>query len=206
MSDQKITIRRIVVQLQNGQSKSLEAEARQHSDLKDYAERFARSRKIAVEVTSEGSKLTIHHHGDLLSTARYGEMDGLKVGESHVFKVGIPEHAAVRRMASYRNRDGSGRLFKCSVVDGGMRVTRMPATVEERQAMAVVDEPRRASKWGLEQLEHTRELRFDIPRPDHQRLRLSAHQMAVKASWTIRCRIQDDGSMLVYRTDAGAPA
>lgn len=204
MSNHQMTIRRIVLQLQNGQSKSVDVDEKDAAGLKDYVERFARSRKVAAEAVIEGSKLIIHHHGDLLSTARYGEMDGLKVGESHVFKIGIPEHAAVRRMASYRNRDGSGRLFKCSVVENGMRVTRMPTTAEERQSIAVIDEPRRASKWGLERLEDTGELRFDLPRADHQRLRLSAHQMAVKTGWKIRCRIQDDGSMLVVRLKENA--
>lgn len=204
MSNTEMSLRRTVVQMQHGQTKSVDVEESSAHQMKDYVEKFARRRKIGVTITIDGPKLSIERVADLLTKQRYGEMDGLAVGESHIFKVTIPEHAGVRRMASYRNRDGSGRMFKCTVDPEGLRVTRMPVTDAERLAMPVMEEPRRATKYGLDRLSTMSEIRFDLPRVDQQRLRLSAHQLAVKMSWTIRCRLQDDGSMLVYRTDAGA--
>lgn len=202
MSTTELNLRRAVIQLQDGQTKSLDIDAGSAQALKAYAEKFARSRKIGIDVTIDGSKMIIERTGTLVSTQRYGEMDALAIGESHLFKVSIAEHASLRRMASYRNRDGSGRFFSCSVEPDGMRVTRMPMTESERQAAPVIAEPRRASKYGLERLADVSEIRFELPKKDHQKLRIAVHQFSVKTSWTIRCRLQDDGSMLVKRMPA----
>jgi hypothetical protein len=199
MSDTELTLRRAVLQLQPGQPKSVEIDPPSAGQLKNYVESFARRKKIGLTTRLEGSQLIMERGANLVSTLRYGEMDGLAVGESHVFKVGIPEHAAVRRMASYRNRDGSGRAFRCTVDSDGLRVTRMPATDAERQATPLVSASRRPTKYGLERLVEVGEIRFDLPRKDHQRLRMAVHQFGLKMEWKIRCRIQDDGAMLVVR-------
>lgn len=203
MSQTEMTLRRAVLNIQHGQTKSVEIAEPHGAELKTYVEKFARSRKVGVSVTIDGSKLIIERVGNLSTTHRYGEMDGLAVGASHLFKVAIPEHAAVRRMASYRNRDGSGRVFRCTVDAGGLRVTRMPSTEAERQAVPLVEGVTRATKYGLERLETVGEIRFDVSRQEQQRLRMAVHKFAVKMDWRIRCRLQDDGSMLVVRLATG---
>lgn len=199
MPTTELNIRRAVMQLQDAHPKTIEIDGGATRDHKAYAEKFARSRKIGVAVTISESKLIIERTGALVSTQRYGEMDALEVGQSHLFPVSIAEHASLRRMASYRNRDGSGRFFSCSVEPDGVRVTRMPTTDAERQAAPVIEQPRRASKYGLERLGEVSEIRFQLEKKDHQKLRLAVHQFSVKTSWAIRCRLQDDGSMLVKR-------
>lgn len=90
------------------------------------------------------------------------------------------------------------------------RTDRVPAEQLSPKARGTAaDAPRskpRSDKWGLAALATQRELRLSVPASEQHKLRLAASNKARTTGWTIRCRLQDDGSMLVYRTDPGAPA
>lgn len=69
----------------------------------------------------------------------------------------------------------------------------------------VLPRPPRANKrWDLDGLAKGERLIFTVSPAEHHKLRLAASQKGKVTGWTIRCRIQDDGTMVVYRTDAGA--
>lgn len=129
----------------------------------------------------------------------YPEMDVLGIGESHLFKLPTPMHQRIRMAASIRNRRGQ-ILLSCTLEAEGLRVTRHPLTEAEIAAHGFVQTPKRASKYGLEQLEHQSELRFTgMQFVETQRLRLAVSTKARLMGWKLRCRLQNDGTMVVTR-------
>lgn len=189
-----IEIRRAVMLATTGNPSTYPAPADEHARIRNLAQDFARSKLIKLDVQSQGDALIMNAVGRLTSTAKYSEADDLDIGESITFEVPPREAQNVRSLMSYRGRR-DGRLYQCTNVPGGVKVTRL-----EAQAAAP-----KASKYGLERLETEKQLRIDVPRADHHKVRLAAHRKACQTGWVIRCRLQDDGTMVVYRTDAGAP-
>lgn len=204
MNDQTLTIRRAVMRLTLNFPTAVETPGMPPADAQAEAKRFAKARKIPVDVQTTDTGIIVTRVDAEQRASLYPEIDALKIGHSHFFDLPPPMHQRVRLAASNRSRAGKMRL-SCARDGDGIRVTRLPATDAERHACASIDAVTRATRWGLEQLAHTPEMRFDITRQEQQRLRMAAHKHGVKTGWTIRCRLQDDGAMLVYRTDAGAP-
>jgi len=62
----------------------------------------------------------------------------------------------------------------------------------------------RTKRWDLDGLASNASLTFNIPPAEHHKLRLAASHKAKVMGWTIRCRLQDNGAMLVYRVEAQA--
>jgi hypothetical protein len=128
---------------------------------------------------------------------KYPEIDALKIGEYHVFKVPPPMHQRIRVAAHIRNRRGLV-LLSCTVDPGGLRVTRHPLTPKEIEHHGIAP---KTSKYGLESLETAHELRFNMPAyADQMRLRQAVSTKGRLMGWKLRCRLQDDGAtMLVVR-------
>ena len=205
MSNDVLHIRRAVMRLPLNMPTAIDVPGMSPEAVQDEVKRFAKARRIPIETKLTATGITAKRIDADLRPSLYPELDALKVGESHLFDLPPPMHQRIRLAASNRTRMGKARLT-CAREGDGIRVTRLPMTEDERQACGTIDAVTRTSRWGLEQLATTRELRFDIARADQQKLRMAAHKIGVKRSWKIRCRIQDDGSMLVYRTDFEAPA
>jgi hypothetical protein len=129
----------------------------------------------------------------------YPELDLLQIGQSHLFAAPKPMHQRIRMAASVRNRRGDV-LLSCTLETGGLRVTRHPLTEAEIAAHGFIETPKRPSKYGLEQLEHLTELRFtSMQFVETQRLRLAVSTKAKIMGWKLRCRLQNDGTMVVTR-------
>jgi len=205
MSDETLRIRRAMMRLALNTPIAIDVPGMSPEAIQDEAKRFAKTRRIPVEVKLTATGITARRIEADVKPSVYPELDALKVGQSHLFDLPPAMHQRIRLAASNRSRMGSVRLT-CSRDGDGIRVTRLPMTDEERQACTNIDAVTRTSRWGLERLQTEREMRFDIDRRDHQKLRMAAHQFNVKRDWRIRCRIQEDGSMLVYRVDEQAPA
>lgn len=62
----------------------------------------------------------------------------------------------------------------------------------------------RIRRWELSSLARGDRLVFNVEPADHHKLRLAVSHKAKLNGWTVRCRVQDDGTMLVYRTDSEA--
>lgn len=204
MTDQTLNIRRAVMRLTLNSPTAVDTPGMPPADAQAEAKRFAKARKIPVDVKTTDTGIILTRVDAEQRASIYPEIDALQIGASHFFDLPAPMHQRIRLAASNRSRTGKMRL-SCARDGDGIRVTRLPMTEAEHQACASIDAVTRASRWGLEQLEHMPDMRFDITRQDHARLRLAANRKATQTGWTIRCRLQDDGAMLVYRTDAGAP-
>lgn len=205
MSDIILNIRRAIMRLAVNESKTVKPTSITCEDFKAEAIRYAKVKRIGLDVKIEGDKVTMTRLIEIQKQSLYPEIDALEVGQSHRFEMGPTLHQRIRLAASNRTRQGLMRLT-CTREGDAIRVTRLPMNSEEAAACGAVVVAERATRWGMERLATTRELRFDVPRKDHGSLRLAATRKAMMTGWTIRCRIQDDGTMLVYRTDKDAPA
>lgn len=188
-----------------GKSQTLVYDGGLPDDAAAYAKQFAKRRRIYVTVVQTNNGITVTRIG--APEARkpvYPEIDALAVGGSHLFALPAAMHQRIRQAASFRNKAGDVRL-SCTTEAGGIRVTRLPMGAEEQAACGPITAPVRASRWGLERLATEPELRITLTPADQNKLRLAATAKSKATGWTIRCRLQDDGAMLVYRTDAGAP-
>ena len=204
MSDTALTIRRAIMRLQLNVPTVINLAECAPAAAETEATRFARARRIPLTTKITDAGLVLTRVEAVARVNLYPEIDALKLGEFHYFDLPERMHQRVRLAASQRSRLGQVRL-SCSKDGDGIRVTRLPLTDADAQACGNIETVERQSKWGLEQLANVQELRFLIERREHSKLRLAAARKALLTGWTIRCRIQDDGSMLVYRTDAGAP-
>lgn len=129
----------------------------------------------------------------------YDAMDELEIGQSHLFEVPPPAFQRVRLAASLRNKQGR-ILLSCKSEPSGIRVTRHPLTPEEVAAHGIAQAAPRASKYGLERLEHEAELTFKPA--DHAELLALRSAVTTKrkhTGWKLVTRTQLDGSVKVHR-------
>jgi len=200
-----LSIRRSINPLTIGQSATLQIADTPPADVIAYAKKFAKQRGMFISISETPEGVVVTRTETATRHPAYPEMATLGVGKSHLFQVPRAFHHRIRQAASFRSKT-TGMRLACTVEGDGMRVTRLPVTPEEIAACGSMQPVARVTKYDLDRLSTTRELRFTIERSDHHKLRLACTNKAKTTGWTIRCRLQDDGTMLVYRTDAGAPA
>lgn len=201
----ELEIRRTIMRMTVGSTSDVDVPVGQESDAAACAVSFARSKKIEVLVTQEDGSIAITRVEPKEKPNVYPVLDALKVGESHLFPFPPRMHMRVRMAASARNRTGDV-LFSCRKEGHQIRVTRMPVTDEEAASVTIPPNPRGAEgKYMLSRfLVPGAKVVYDVPRSDHYAIRNSVSRFAIMNDLRIRCRVQDDGSMLVYRVD-GAP-
>lgn len=199
-SQDMLQTRRAIAGLAIGESATLEFPEVDPHDIARVAKAFGRDKGMPIITKISGSKLIIERVQMWLKDTIYRDIDALEVGQSYLFEVPPEQYSNIRSAAAFRNRTGRVKL-SCRVLGNGISVTRMPLTTSDAQACGAVELPRRATKYDLDRLATEKELRFEIERKDQHKLRLSVTHKARVTGWGIRCRLQDDGSMLVYRTD-----
>lgn len=195
-------IRRSIVRMTIGSFVEISVPVGQEPAAAACAVAFGRSKKIEIMVTQSHGSIAIVRVEPEEKPNIYRDLDILKVGESHLFPFPPRWHMRVRNAAAARNRTGRV-LFSCSKEGHQIRVTRMPLTDEEA---ALVTTPLKrhgdTSKYALSRLlTPGASVVFDLPRAEHYALRNSVSRYATVNSLRLRCRLQDDGSMLVYRVD-----
>jgi len=200
MIETPMKIRTAVMQLAFDKPVTITLPGMSADDIAEAAVAFGRRKHIGVHASHSADGVILQRVAFTKGVSAYPEMDALKIGDSHLYDLPPPAHQRIRLAASIRGRQGRG-MFTCTREGDAIRVTRLPATDAERQACGPAVVPARVTKYDLERLAGVRELRFQVPRAEESRLRMAAHRQAVKTGWPIRCRLQDDGSMLVYRTD-----
>lgn len=200
MKKNDIETRRAVMRLTKTDKVRLLSPESEHQRLKPAITDFARSRRIGVAFTSEPDALIITKTATLATTVKYGEVDLLEVGQSHFFDLPVSEHQNVRSSMTYRGRS-MAKAFRCKAENGGLRVTRVPMTDEERATCPPIDVGTRQTKYALERLETVTHLLFSVPRIEHDKIRLAAVRASIKHGWPISCKAQKDGSLLVFRPD-----
>lgn len=162
--------------------------------IKSEAQQFCRAKHIPVRIEpSKDGAIITRVDADQVGSDRYPAFGKLQPGESELISVSPKEHQRVRVYASHFGRK-TGAIFRCTKAGEGILVTRIDGT-------AAAQQPARASKYDLDRLATQREIRFDIERAEHHKLRIACSTKARTTGWSIRCRLQDDGSMLVYRVD-----
>lgn len=202
MSEYTNPMRRLVLALTVGETRKLTMSSAEAADLKPEAERFAKARRIPIRVSVapdgiEFTRLEAAERGNA-----YPELDALEVGQCHTFELPPGVHQRIRLAASKRSQDGT-KAFTCTRVGDHLAVTRLPVGAAEAAACGAVAIPSRPTKYDLERLsDPAARLVFAVPSAEQDLLRLAAHRKAKKTGWRIRCRIQDDGTMAVYRVDA----
>lgn len=201
----QLEVRRQMLKLTIGDAVVIQIPGVEDGDLQSYIRTFAKAKGLLVTVAVTADGVSVTRNETIDRATLYPEIDRLAVGESHVFEIPPRLHQRIRQAATFRNRSGSVRL-SCLTEAGGIRVVRLPIDDAERADHGPVSLAVRPKKWDLDGLADGKRLRFDIPPPHHHKLRLAATQKGKVTGWTIRCRIQDDGSMLVYRTDSGLAA
>lgn len=200
MSTDVIKIRRAIVRLAVGDSTRIVIAGMSPAEVLAEVRTYSRQRRTPVDakLTDDGVDVTRIEAAQRLNI--YPEIDALELGQSHHFELPIAMHARIRQAASNRGRT-HGVAYMCQRQGQGITVTRIPATPEERASGVEIDVPQRKTKWGLERLETEPRLQFELSAEDQMRLRLSVSRKAAITGWRIRCRKQDDGTMLVYRVD-----
>jgi len=206
----EIAVRRILVAMHEGSKATIQQPGVPNLTVADYAKAFAKARKIGLEinVTNAGVEVTRVKWETRRRGAEFSNMDSLKVGESFLFNLAPTMHQSVRVAASVRSRSGEVR-YACNREGNAIRVTRLPLTAEEMAAYVPNQTPAQANSrqtvWGLERLATQTSLTFDISPQDRLRLRCAVSQKGARTGWRLRCRVQDDGTMLVQRLDAATP-
>lgn len=192
MTVDTLVLRRGIMRLTNtGDSFSI---AGVFPEIEAETSQFCRARRIPVRIEpTEGGAVITKVDVEQRGSGRYPTIAKLQPGEATLITVGPQEHQRVRVYVSQLGRK-IGAVFRCTKSDNDILVKRVDGTEAEHQRA-------RTSKYDLGRLATVRELRFDLPRADHHKLRLSVTSKARVTGWTIRCRSQDDGSMLVYRVD-----
>jgi hypothetical protein len=99
-----------------------------------------------------------------------------------------------------------GWKISCQSQPDGSIVAFRPDAIDGTQTRTGPGMSTRQTKYDLHRLASQRQIVFDIPRTGQSKLRLAVSNFAARQGWTIRCRIQDDGTMLVYRTDVATAA
>jgi hypothetical protein len=168
--------------------------------------RFSKARKIPLitSIAQGGIEITRTLGEEMRSI--YPEIDNLQVGQFYVFPLPPSMHGRVRAAASARNKTGKVR-YACSRDVDQIRVTRLPMTAEEVETCGKIPEVQRKNRWSrLNELDSAPLLIFEVSHfTDERALRVAAYQKGRTMGWKIRCRLQDNGTMAVYRTDPGAP-
>lgn len=196
MTFDSLTLRRRIVRLAHvGENFSITGD---FARIESEAVSFCRAKKIPIriEVTDDGATIT-RIEAQQRGSERYPGLTKLQPGDSILIEVDPKEHQRVRVYASHLGRK-MGAVFRCTKSGEAILVTRIDGTDAEQS-------PARASKYDLDRLATQREIRFELPPADHHKLRLACSHKARITGWAIRCRLQDDGSMLVYRTDTQDP-
>ena len=206
MTTTELDVRRKVMSTPMGEVAELALHGMQHEQAKLSAIRFSRAKKMPIRVLESPENILKFQRctAEESKAKAYPEMDMLKIGESHLYEVAYPKFQAVRMAASAINRRGEV-LLSCAQEAGGIRVLRHPLAAQEVSEHGLIAKPPRSSKYGLEALETVRELSF-TPADAAEVLRLRA-AVSIKGrlmGWKLRCRLQDDGSMLVVRLENAA--
>lgn len=199
----EMQIRRAILRLTIGSQIQIDTPVGQERAAADCALAFGRAKKISVMVMQEHGCIVIHRNAPEGRPSIRPELDALKVGESHVFPFPPIWHDRVRSAAAARNRSGEV-LFTCRREGDQIRVTRLPMTPEE--FAAAPDAPQPVGDTGKYRLRRLltpgARVTYNLPREQHFALRNSVSRFAMLHNLRLRCRLQDDGSMLVYRVDA----
>ena len=203
-NQEALEIRKTILTLAVGQSSTSPTWGYPPADVEAYAKKFAKARGVHITTQQTPAGVVITRFSEPQRTSTYPELDALAVGDSHLFELPRELHQRIRQVATIRNRSGAVRLA-CSAEPAGIRVTRLPLTDDEKAACAPIQAPARPTKYDLGRLSAESRLTFAIPATEQHRLRLACSQKAKAMGWVIRCRLQDDGTMVVYRTDADAP-
>lgn len=191
MDMEKIEVRRKMLALTN-QGDSFEVLG-DYSLIEATARQFSKSRGIPVRVeASEAGAIIIKINAKPQSGA-YPQIANLKPGESITIAEPAQNHQRIRVAASQFGKK-VGVKFCCSSVGDAVLVTRLAA-----------DTPK-ASRWPMDGLANGLRLTFQVTPAEQNKVRLAATYKSKMTGWTIRCRLQDDGSMLVYRTDLPSAA
>jgi len=198
--DNVLKIRRSILALEPGASATINLQGEDLNDVLAEAKNFVKSRKLLCAFEMDGRGLRVTRVAGGSGSNLYPEIDALEVGGSKLFELPPALHQRIRLAASNRSRSTGVRL-SCTRDGDFIRVTRLPVTDDDEAACGAIQLPARATKYDMERLANGERLTFSLERRDHHKLRLAAHRHAVKTGWTIRCRIQDDGTMLVYRAD-----
>jgi len=173
------------------------------SEIEAEASRFCKARRVPCLFKQMAGGLEVTRIAAAEKLSLYPDIDALEVGQSKLFELSSVFHQKIRQAVAYRSAAGKVR-FSCTRDGEFIRVTRLPMTSAEAVACGPIQSPAKATKYNLERLASSRELRFDVPRAEQSKLRLAVHRQIIKTGWTIRARLQDDGTMLVYRTDVPA--
>lgn len=201
-----------------GESKLFDVPPSAHQGYRQAATTRNRTGGVMLTCTREGDALRItrlpvtdderQRHPSPATPQRqtkYG-LERLAHADQIIFAATPAQEMSVRVAVSVAKKR-HGWDLSCQRMPGGMmRVYRADKAgrikTDEQNPQTRSQKP---TKYGLERLSDVRQIRVEVNAADQQRLRIAASQKARAMGWTVRCRLQDDGSMLVYRTDAQAP-
>lgn len=134
---------------------------------------------------------------------RWGLRD-IEVGQTKRIEAPRSEHASIRAAAAVRNRE-PGVYLSCRADAAGITVTRCASREEMAQRTAsALRAPRTvsSSKYDLHRLATQDSVTLDLPKSEHQRVRIAACGMASRKGWRLSCAAAPDGkSITVFRAD-----
>lgn len=194
MTVDHMQIRRLIMRLTTtGQSEDI---AGPFDQIQVQAERFAKARKLQLRVTPIDGGARIERMPDKVGGLHtYPEILELVPGGSVVLQVPPISHQRVRVRAS-QVAAKLGWTLRCMREGEAMRVIRTDGVEAADTGL-----PTRATKYGFDRLSTQGSITFEVTREERSRLRLAVSNYAARHGWVLRCRLQDDGTMLVHRTD-----
>lgn len=196
MSFDKMYVRRKILEL-TGAGSSTEMDG-PHDLIEHEAKSFGRARGIRLLLERVGGSVRVTRLADRQKGMHaYPEIAGLAPGQSVLLDVPPASHQRVRVTASQTSMK-TGATYRCLREGDAIRVVRTDG------ADVSADLPVRATKYSLDRLSTGERLVFHVEPRERTRLRSACSTKGLQTGWTIRCRLQDDGSMLVYRTDVPA--
>lgn len=191
-----LDINRSIGKLQVGESHTFKAPSdTQKRSIRNYAQKWT---KMDAECTfcccQDGDDMIVKRvEGKDIGPGRkdaYPEIDALEIGESYVFDLPRSQHYLIRLACTQKNKTLDVR-YSANAVPEGIRVTRLPATYEERLMYSgTIQKPLRHSRWQLERLDT--ELRIvltDVDPTEYATLRSSCAQKSLRTGWKIKCSI-----------------
>lgn len=193
-------LRRLMVQMQIGQSETVAVDGVEPGELRTRVLRVARLKAKPIKVTDTEDGVLVERVSAWPELTIYESIDRLQVGESYLFRLPAAAHQRIRVAASARSRTHQVALT-CTREGDYLRVTRLPISETEAAACGPIAIPARASKWPMDGLARGERLTFTVAPAEHHKVRLAASRAGKLNDWVVRCRLQDDGTMLVYRTD-----
>lgn len=199
MNFDRLDIRRRIVRLAHpGQTATVTGPFDQ---IEKEASSFGKSRKMQIRITQTDGGALIERLPDLPAARHaYPEIAALEPGQNVLLDVPPISHQRVRVTAS-QTALRLGTTYRCMREGDAIRVIRTDGMDPDANAAL----PIRATKYNLDRLTTEPKIVFEVERQERARLRSACSAKSAQTGWTIRCRLQDDGTMLVYRTDAGAP-